>query len=135
MQSQNDNTNDADIEDDGSDSAAKIKENLCKLGELGIDDPTLQKFGKLMGARMNGSVVPMGFVVCAELMVSDLQRGIDGFSGLPINGSLVGLPPFAYIMIRMEFGHLADVCCEPEFAAEVKKFLAQVAADVAAKRG
>ncbi len=105
-------------------AAIKIQDNLRRLGELGFKTPTAQSFGRLMADRMgSAAILPEGFVVCAELLIYDLQTGVDGFTGQPMHSSLVGQPIMIYALLRATVGQIAEACCEPEFSEAVKKLI------------
>jgi len=97
-----------------------IKEKLLNLEQHMPDQQDLTyKFGKLLAGRLNPELVPEGFNMAAELLLYDLQKGVDGFSGKPIQSSLVGYPPMIYSLIRMSIPDIAAATCPPDFAKGV----------------
>jgi len=76
--------------------------------------------------RLNDELVPQGFIMAVELAAYDLIKGVDGYTGKPIQNRLVGLPPFIFpLMVENLFRNL-DKVLPSEFAKEALDFLAQV---------
>lgn len=107
-----------------------MEEPKKKLNELkkympGAQD-TIYEFGRFLSERLNPELVPEGFVLGCELAIYDLQKGVDGFTGEPINSNLVSYPPMVYALLRMEIPHIASVIFSEEFATAVKIFFQEV---------
>lgn len=112
------------------------KQKLAKLEELIPDAPDnlLYDFGRHLAGYLNPQLVPMGFVMRCELALYDLQTGVNGFTGKPIQSRLVGYPPMIYALLRMEIPRIADAVLPAEFAASVKNHIEQVNAKMQAER-
>lgn len=112
------------------------KQKLAKLEKLIPDAPNdlLYDFGRYLAGYLNPQLVPMGFVMGCELALYDLQTGVNGFTGKPIQSQLVGYPPQIYALLRMEIPRIADAVLPAEFAASVKNHIEQVNAKMQAER-
>ena len=112
------------------------KQKLAKLEELIPDAPNglLYDFGRYLAGYLNPELVPMGFVMGCELALYDLQTGVNGFTGKPLQSRLVGYPPMIYVLLRMEIPRIADAVLPAEFAASVKNYIEQVNAKMQAER-
>jgi len=77
-------------------------------------------FGQLLAERLNPEIVPDGFYLAAELLVDELQKGVDGRSGKKIINSLTDNPPVVYWVLRREIPNIAKAVCPEDFAAGVK---------------
>ena len=101
---------------------SEIKEKLLKLKEYWSSaDDTICEFARLLSGRLNNQLVPSGFYIAAELLIYDLQKGIDGFTNEPIRSKLVGYPPIIYTLIRINLEQVAEKVCPEDFACGVKK--------------
>jgi len=69
-----------------------------------------------------------------ELALYDLQTGVNGFTGKPIQSRLVGYPTMIYALLRMEIPRIADAIFPAEFAAGVKTCIEEVNAKMQAER-
>lgn len=110
-------------------SMEDAKQKLTRLEELIPDDPSqglLYEFGRQLAGYLNPQLVPQGFVMACELALYDLQAGVNGFSGKPIQSSLVGYPPPIYALLRIEVPRIAEAIFPAEFAAGVKTFIEEV---------
>ena len=112
------------------------KQKLTKLEEFMPNAPNdlLYDFGRHLAGYLNPQLVPMGFVMGCELALYDLQMGVNGFTGKPIQSRLVGYPPMIYVLLRMEIPRIADAVLPAEFAASVKNYIDQVNAKMQAER-
>jgi hypothetical protein len=114
-------------------SMDEARRKLAKLEELIPNAPNelLYDFGRHLAGYLNLELVPMGFVLRCELALYDLQTGVNGFTGEPIQRSqLVGCPPIIYALLRMEIPRIADAVLPAEFAASVKSYIEQVNAEM-----
>jgi hypothetical protein len=104
-------------------SMEPVKEKLRNLREHMPDqqDETYA-FGAYLADRLNPKLVPMGFNMAAELTLYDLEKGVDGFSGQPINSVLVGYPSMVYDLLRTQVPQIAEAVCPEDFAKRVKDF-------------
>ncbi len=68
------------------------KQKLAKLEEYlpGANPQTTCEFGRFLAEYLNPELMPQGFVMGCELALQDLQAGVNGFSGKPIQNRLVG---------------------------------------------
>ena len=96
-----------------------------KLSDLGAHMPGCDKFtceyGAYLAGRLNPTIVPEGFTVAAELALSDLQTGVNGFTREPIRNSLVGQPPQVYAILSMYTPKIAEAVCPEDFAKRVRE--------------
>ena len=112
------------------------KQKLAKLRELIPDAPDdlLYDFGRHLADYLNPQLVPIGFVMGCELALCDLQTGVNGFTGKPIQSRLVGYPPMIYALLRMEIPRIADAVLPAEFAVSVKNHIEAINAEMKAER-
>ncbi|MFH0700886.1 MAG: hypothetical protein V2A62_00450 [Candidatus Woesearchaeota archaeon] len=79
-------------------------------------------FGAYLGERLrNPQINSIGFNMAAQLVLHDLQTGVDGFTGKPVPPSLSGMPPGIYVVMEMNIPKIARVVCPPDFADAVQK--------------
>ncbi|MEK6937905.1 MAG: hypothetical protein AABX04_02580 [Nanoarchaeota archaeon] len=79
-------------------------------------------FWVYLGERLrNPQINPMGFNMTAQLVLYDLQTGVDGFTGKPVPHSLSGMPPCMYVVMEMNIPKIARAVCPPDFAEAVQK--------------
>ena len=64
--------------------------------------------------------------MAAELLLYDVQKGVNGFTNEPIRSSLVGYPPMIYSMIRMRIPDIAKAIAPESFVEGVQDFQEQV---------
>jgi hypothetical protein len=76
----------------------------------------------------------MGFVIGCELVLYDLEQGVDGFTGKPIQNGLAGYPPMIYGLLRMEIPNIAAAVFPEDFANSVKDHIDAVNAKVREER-
>lgn len=87
----------------------------------------IYEFGRLLAERIGtGDLAPMGFNMAAELLLYDLQTGIDGFTGKPMDSSLLGYPPIIYKAIRLNIPAIAKATCPAEFAQAVTSIVQEI---------
>jgi hypothetical protein len=113
---------------------AKLK--LARLEDHIPDSPNelIYKFGRFLAERLNSELVPMGFVMGCELVLYDLEQGVDGFTGKPIQNGLAGYPPMIYGLLRMEIPNIATAVFPEDFANSVKDHIDAVNAKVREER-
>ncbi len=97
----------------------KADDFLCKVGEY---------FAERLGGH--GQVDPMGFVNAFNLMVYDLETGVNGFTGKPVPRGLTGYPSQVYAIISMYAPILAEKVCPEDFARNVRQFCDEVNAEM-----
>lgn len=105
------------------------KQKLGRLHALMGPNPleTTVEFGNFLSDYIKqDQLVPAGFVLACELALTDLSKGIDGFTKKPIKSRLVGYPPMIFTLIRAEIPSIAEVIFPPEFALGVKTFAAKI---------
>lgn len=82
--------------------------------------PPLTEFARFLADRIDrGTIVPLGFLMAANLSLYDLQKGVNGFTGEPIRNSLVGRTPEFYTMLTANVPGLARLAFSEAFADEV----------------
>ena len=113
--------------DDQALSMEEPKKRLENLTEFmpGANDQVLA-FGRFLAEYLGSELVPVGFVMGCELALSDIQNGVNGFTGKPIQSSLVGYPPIIYELVRNKIPDIADAVLPEDFAGKVKDFIAAV---------
>lgn len=55
-------------------------------------------------------ILPMGFAMATELYITDMNRGIDGFTGERMPSDVTGMPPMMASIVRLtiqQLGHSA----------------------------
>lgn len=117
-------------------SMEEPKKKLANLREF-IPDANhelLYDFGRHLASYLNSELVPQGFVMGCELALYDLQVGVNGFTGKPIQSSLVGYPPIIYALLRMKIPNIAAAIFPADFAEQVKAFVEQVKAKMREER-
>jgi len=107
---------------DPSDEAAdKLREYQSELA-----DPQVAEFAHLVADRIHSSLEPTGFILASELLIYDLKKGVSGFTGEPIESSLVGLSATDFENIRRSLPMLAKASFSEEFASEVEHEMLKV---------
>ena len=96
------------------------------LDELAGKNPPLDDFslsmGRLLAARIEHGVVPMGYVVATELLKYDCGvTGVDGFTGQRMPRDVTDMPPVMYGIFSMEATQLARGAFGEEFASQVEE--------------
>jgi len=108
-------------------STEPIKEKLRNLKEHMPDQQdVIYDFAEYLADRLNPELVPEGFNMAMELALYDLQQGVDGFTGQPIQSRLVGYPAPIYALLRMQVPEIADAVCPEDFAQGVRKMYDEV---------
>lgn len=80
-------------------------------------DPKLVQFAHFLAERMGSeTIVPAGFGMVVVLATHDLQNGTNGWTGEPINNSLVGLGESEYLRLFSQSRELARQSFDTEFA-------------------
>jgi hypothetical protein len=117
-------------------SMTEAKEKLANLEGLipGAPNPLIYDFGRFLAGYLNVELVPQGFVMACELALYDLQKGVSGYTGKPIENRLVDYPPMIYSLLRMEVPNIAAAVLPADFAEGVKTFVEQVNEEVRKKR-
>ena len=108
-------------------STDEIKAKLQNLREFmpGRDNFTYE-FGAYLGTRLNPRLNPMGFNMAVQLVIYDLEKGVDGFTGKPVPSSLSGMPSMIYVLMEMNTPVIAKAVCPPNFADAVQKVYDEV---------
>ena len=116
-------------------SMDEVKQKLGKLKEFlpNASNDLVYDFGHFLADYLNPRLAPEGFVMGCELALNDLQKGVNGFTGKPINHKLVGYPPMIYRFISMEIPRIADAVLPVEFATKVKIFITKINTKIEAK--
>lgn len=97
--------------------------------------PLVAEFGRFLAGRVNpGRIVPMGFIIAANLSLYDLEKGINGFTGEPIRNDLVGRTPEVYALLTSSIPGLARIAFSEEFADAVDVEWLKVIGAVQAER-
>ncbi len=85
------------------DNAVETSEAIEKLRGFQDEATELTEFAHFLSGRLNPGWVPEGFVMSSILSIYDLQNGVDGFSGEPIENGLVGLRQGVYDRWQAKF--------------------------------
>ena len=104
------------------------KQKLMEL-ETHLPDATndlIYGFGRFLAERLKPELIPQGFVLACELALQDLQAGVDGFTGRPIQSRLAGYPPMIYALLRSEVATIAKAIFPEEFAKVVETFVEEM---------
>ncbi|MEJ0002114.1 MAG: hypothetical protein WDN09_02995 [bacterium] len=106
-------------------SMAEPKTKLLNLKEFLPEtrNELVYSFAAFLSTYLNNELVPEGFVLCANLALYDLERGINGYTNQQIRNSLVGYPSIIYTLLRTEISDIADAVFPTEFATEVKEYI------------
>jgi len=97
-------------------------DKLRQLAEfLPEANPVLYEFSTLLANCLDQSrkITPLAFVFTASLLVKDLERGIDGFTGKPIRSKLVGYPQEGYRLLEIQIPTIARAIYPADFADNV----------------
>jgi len=94
-------------------------DKLRQLAEfLPAGNPVLYEFSTLLADRLDRldqrKITPLSFVFTASLLVEDLKRGIDGFTGQPI-----GYPQEGYRLLESHIPTIARAIYPSDFADHV----------------
>lgn len=110
----------------------EVAEKLQNLEEHMPDaSDILIAFGKFLAGRLRDhELVPEGFTMAVALAAYDLRKGVDGFTGDPIDNELVGQPSYVYSILEMSAVDLARAVCPPEFTAGVEQMMKSIAKDM-----
>lgn len=97
-----------------------IKEKLRNLKAYIPDaEEVMCDFAAYLAERINPRVVPMGFVIGAELAIYELENNITKYTSKP--SSLFGYSPEMYALMRVAVPQIVDAVCPEEFARGVKE--------------
>ncbi|MEI9913934.1 MAG: hypothetical protein WDN66_02940 [Candidatus Saccharibacteria bacterium] len=103
------------------DNAVETSEAIEKLRGFQDEATELTEFAHFLSGRLNPSLVPEGFVMSSILSIYDLQNGVDGFSGEPIENGLVGLSQGGYDRLQASVPYLARIAFPENFADSVMR--------------
>ena len=110
-------------------STEPIKEKLRNLRQYMPNQiDVIYDFGAYLADRLNPELVSQGFDMAAELVISDLQMGVDESTGQPIRSRLVGYSPVIYGLLRTQVPKIAEAVCPEDFAKGVREFYERVKA-------
>ncbi len=113
------------------DDAIPTKEIREKLDNLKDYMPGQSEFiyelGKYFAQRLgNPEIVPEGFNLEYQLMLYDLQEGVDGYTRKPVPSSLGRLPAMTYLLLEMRLPAIAKAVCPKDFADKVGELYKKV---------
>lgn len=112
---------------------AEPASKLIRIEEFTTDpiSPFIAEFGRLLGNRIatRKTIDPMGFIITASLLIYDLQKGVDGFTGEPMKNSLVGRTSDLYSTLYGNIPGFARVGFSEEFVSAVKTEWEQILED------
>ncbi len=116
-------------------SMEPVREKLRNLRQYMPDqEETVYRFGEFLAERLkNPELVPLGFCLEATLSLYDLQKGVDGYTGKPINSALVGYPQIVYNLLYSYIPAIAEAVCPEDFAKGVKQAFEQIEAETSKK--
>lgn len=108
-----------------------VKEKLKHLQDyLPNQQKIVYDFAVYLADKLNQKLVPRGFNVTAALTLYDLEKGVNGFTGQPIQSRLVGCPSVIYRLLEMQVPEIAEAVCPEEFAQGVRKMYDEVNAKI-----
>jgi hypothetical protein len=67
------------------------EEVKSKLQRGGFSSGHVDEFCRLLASRLQSQVTPLGFLMAFELMIIDVEKGVDGFTGKRIESYISGL--------------------------------------------
>lgn len=104
-------------------SMEPVKEKLRNLRKyMPSQQDVIYEFGAFLADRLNLELDSQEFHTAAELALSDLQKGVDGFTGNPVQSRLVGLPFKSYFLLAAKVPQIAKAVCPEDFAKGVTFF-------------
>lgn len=108
--------------------AEDTAEAVKMLGELEDETtpPEVAEFAHFLSQRLNPNLVPIGFVMASQLAIYDLEKGVDGFTGEPIQLSISLADKELYAKLTQAVPELAKKAFSPEFASEVERHLREL---------
>ena len=108
-------------------STEEIKEKLRNLKEYMPGEPEITyDFATYLANRLNPKLNPGGFQISAELLLSDMKKGVDSFTRQAMSRNLAGYPPNLYAILRGTVPDIAKAVCPEDFAKSVKDFYEEV---------
>ncbi len=112
-----------------------IRDCLRNLREhLPGQTEVIYKFGEFLADYVNGELVPHGFIMGATLALYDLENGVNGFTGKPINHPLVGQSPFVYLIIQKYISEIARAIFPADFAGIVQEVVDEINEEIAGQK-
>ncbi|MBT4936742.1 hypothetical protein HON22_02390 [Candidatus Peregrinibacteria bacterium] len=104
-----------------------VKRKLANLEQyFPKQDKIIYDFAKFLSERANDELVPMGFMLMAELAVYDLQKGVDGLTGEPLQRGIGGYPPAMYSVLNMYIPQIAEAIFGKEYGTNVNEIRSQI---------
>ena len=100
-------------------------DKLMQLDQIGDSpaEPHVKEFARLLSDRVHDTLVPVGFITASELLIYDLERGVNGFTNETIESDLVKQSPDVYKSLQDRLPELAEAAFSTEFAEEVGQHL------------
>ncbi len=114
---------------DRYEDAVAATEKLLQVysGESADADPITLEFAHLVANKLGEApIVPLGFVHMSELLLVDLKRGIDGYTGEPVESSLVGITDDEERKLRASVPALARAAFSSGFADDVENSMKEM---------
>jgi hypothetical protein len=113
-----------------NDVAVSMEEPIKRLQNLSEhlpgEESEIYEFAAMLAKRLNPDLLPVGVNLSIELLLHDLKKGVDGYTGRPIHG-IGGMPPMFYVVLRLAIPRILDAAFPVEFAKRVKEIMAEVA--------
>lgn len=83
---------------------------------------------RLLAERIEGGIVPLGYVMASELLIYDCKTGTNGFTGEPMPPELSGMSDVVYTLFRKKALDYAHDAFGDEFGGQVDQLYADVTA-------
>ena len=84
-------------------------------------DSLVIEFARVAADYMPDDPVPGGFNMACHLAINDLQTGINGYTGLTVQSSLIGYPQMIYTLLLLHMEKIAASVLGAEFAEELSQ--------------
>lgn len=122
-------------------STETIRGKLIRISQYmpGLNNDYLRtvydEFGRQLVHRLTAPEIdPTAFLRQTLLLIHDLEKGVDGYTGKPMDSSLAGHSPNTYSFLRTHIPKIAEVTTPQEFAQEVRNSYAHVQAKLKGKQ-
>lgn len=114
-----------EIEQAESTVDAVMKLNNLQSVSTAPFDPRVVEFAKFVGTRLGKDsqrdIKPFGFMMACTLALYDLEQGVDGWSGEPLDTSVGEQPDYVYTLMFLNIPDLAEAAFPKPFADGVKE--------------
>lgn len=98
--------------------ATDIRSAKAKL-KATTGDELVREFNRMLADRLNDEMIPDGVVLAIMLLEYDLEKGVDGYTGKPLNTKLQQLPGMFIRLVSRKVLRKATDFFPEEFAKEM----------------